>query len=298
MLAAERGSFRRVADEVGVQQSTISRRIQLVERRLGAEIFERHSGGVRLTAAGETFLRDASIGAHHLRRAIQAVTCLKRGGHGQLRIGLFTSLATGFLGELIGRYRVQYGGIDLEFEENTAEQNLSRVISGELDVAFATGMPLPSGCDTLQLWQERIFVALPASHALSAETIVSWDDVRSERFIVSAGGPGPEIHDYLIKRLSALSFRPDIRTHNVGRENLMNMVARGFGLTLTTASTLGTSFAGLTFLPIGSEEDTVPCVAVWTANNSNPALHRLLSIAREAAGIEGRLRGKGPLSPT
>ncbi|KQM66533.1 MULTISPECIES: LysR family transcriptional regulator [unclassified Sphingomonas] len=239
ILAAERGSFRRVAAELGVDQSTVSRRIQLVERRLGVPIFERYSGGVCLTPAGEMFLRDATIGAHHLRRAVQAVTCLKRGGQGVLRIGLFVSLAGGFLGESVERYQEQYEGIDLQFEENTAERNLSRLIGGELDVAFVTGMPVPAGCEALQLWEERIFVAVPSSHSLSGQTEVSWGDIAKERFILSAGGPGPEIHDYLIKRLSAPGFRLDIRIHRVGRENLMNMVARGFGLTLTTASTLG-----------------------------------------------------------
>ncbi len=294
ILAAERGSFRRVAAEIGVQQSTVSRRIQVVESKLGTMIFERHSGGVRLTAAGETFLRDATIGAHHLRRAVQAVTCLKRGGQGELRIGLFVSLAAGFLGELVERYRERYEGIELRFEEGTADRNLGRVISGELDVAFVTGMPVPPGCETLQLWKERIFVALPSSHALSGQQEVSWDEIRQERFVVSEGGPGPEIHDYLIKRLSALGFRPDIRIHRVGRENLMNMVARGFGLTLTTASTLGTTFAGLAFVPIAGDEEIVPCAAVWTSNNSNPALHRLLAIARESAQRWDRAQVKQP----
>lgn len=295
ILAAERGSFRRVAAEAGVQQSTVSRRVQLVERRLGAKIFERHTGGVTLTAAGEVFLRDAIVGAQHLRRAVHAVTNLKRGNQGALRIGLFVSLAAGFLGELVERYRQRYDGIDIQFEESTAERNLGRVISGELDVAFVTGMPVPEGCEALQLWEERIFVALPSTHALSRQQEISWDDVRRERFIVSAGGPGPEIHDYLIKRLSALGFRPDIRIHRVGRENLMNMVARGFGLTLTTASTLGTSFAGLTFLPIAGDEDIVPCTAVWTINNSNPALHRMLTIARDAVrDMEGARRKQRP----
>ncbi|RRN74611.1 LysR family transcriptional regulator [Agrobacterium deltaense] len=295
VLAAERGSFRRVAAELEVHQSTVSRRVQLVERRLGAAIFERHPGGVTLTAAGEIFLRDATIGAHHLRRAVQAVACLKRGRQGVLRIGLFVSLAAGFLGELVERYRERHEGVDLQFEENTAERNLSRVINGELDIAFVTGTPDPIGCETLQLWEERIFVALPSSHTLSGKTEVLWDDIRQERFIVSAGGPGPEIHDYLIKRLSALGFRPDISIHRVGRENLMNMVARGFGLTLTTASTLGTSFAGLTFLPIAGDEDIVPCSAVWSSSNSNPALHHLLAIGRDAAKRKAgaRLNGAG-----
>lgn len=287
ILAAERGSFRKAAAEVGIQQSTLSRRVQLLEHRLGAAIFERHSGGVRLTPAGESFLRDAKLGAIHFRRAVQAVTSITRGSRGELRIGLFVSLAAGFLGEVVEKYRAQYEGIDVQFEEATSERSLSRVISGEIDIAFVTGSPKIQGCVTERLWNERIFVALPSGHRLAGGQDVRWEEIREERFIISTGGPGPEIHDYLIKRLSGLGFRPDIRSQKVGRENLMNMVARGFGLTVTTNSTLGTSFSGLAFLPIAGDADIVPCSGVWCSNNSNPALQRLLAIARATARDRG-----------
>jgi DNA-binding transcriptional LysR family regulator len=55
LVAAEQGSFRRAAAELGLQQSTISRRIQWLEHRLGAAIFDRHRSGVRLTSAGDRF---------------------------------------------------------------------------------------------------------------------------------------------------------------------------------------------------------------------------------------------------
>jgi DNA-binding transcriptional LysR family regulator len=35
---------------------TISRRIELLERELGAPVFERLAGSIRLTVAGESFL--------------------------------------------------------------------------------------------------------------------------------------------------------------------------------------------------------------------------------------------------
>jgi len=287
ILAAERGSFRRAAAEIGIQQSTLSRRVQLLEHRLGTRIFERHSSGVRLTPAGESFLRDAKLGALHFRRAVQAVASITQGNLGELRIGLFISLAAGFLGEVVEQYRKQYQGIDVQFEEATSERSLGRVINGEIDVAFVSGSPKIRGCAAEQLWHERVLVALPSGHPLTHREGLHWDEIREERFIISAGGPGPEIHDYLMKRLSGLGFHPDIRIQKVGRENLMNMVARGFGLTLTTNSTLVASFSGLVFLPIAGDADVVPCSGVWSSSNSNPALQRFLAIARAVA------RGKG-----
>lgn len=39
-LAAGYGSFRRAALSIGVNQSTLTRRVQLLERRLGVALFE------------------------------------------------------------------------------------------------------------------------------------------------------------------------------------------------------------------------------------------------------------------
>ena len=43
MLVAEHGSFRRAADVLELSQSTISRRVQSLERRLGVTLFDRRS---------------------------------------------------------------------------------------------------------------------------------------------------------------------------------------------------------------------------------------------------------------
>lgn len=70
MLVAEHGSFRRAASVLNLSQSTISRRIQLLERRLGVPLFERNHAGARTTLAGERFMRDAIVGAEHLQQAV------------------------------------------------------------------------------------------------------------------------------------------------------------------------------------------------------------------------------------
>ncbi|WP_296442302.1 LysR family transcriptional regulator [Rhizobium sp. 60-20] len=58
---ADHGSFRRAAEALDLSQSTGSRRVQALERRLGTPIFIRDRCGVRLTHAGQRFLRDATI---------------------------------------------------------------------------------------------------------------------------------------------------------------------------------------------------------------------------------------------
>jgi very-short-patch-repair endonuclease len=100
-VAAEHGNLRRAAVILGVPQSTVSRRVQLLEHRLGFFLFERDPRGVRLTSAGENFLKEAAVGVHHFDRAVQLAASTHRGERGELHIGILASLTSGFLQEFL-----------------------------------------------------------------------------------------------------------------------------------------------------------------------------------------------------
>ncbi|MCP5231146.1 MAG: LysR family transcriptional regulator, partial [Zoogloeaceae bacterium] len=59
VAAAEHGSFRKAGRALDIEESAISRRIRDMEDELGASLFQRHAGGVRLTLAGQRFLKPA-----------------------------------------------------------------------------------------------------------------------------------------------------------------------------------------------------------------------------------------------
>lgn len=74
-----------------MSQPPLSQRIKSLEERLGVRLFERNRRNVRLTVAGETFLRHA----YEVLRLAQAGALAARraaGGEvGELRIGYSTS---------------------------------------------------------------------------------------------------------------------------------------------------------------------------------------------------------------
>ncbi|HCN46937.1 MAG TPA: LysR family transcriptional regulator, partial [Pseudomonas sp.] len=59
LAVAETGSFTRAAERCHVVQSALSHQIARLEEQLGAQLFERSSRWVRLTAAGEAFVPSA-----------------------------------------------------------------------------------------------------------------------------------------------------------------------------------------------------------------------------------------------
>lgn len=53
---ARHGSFSQAALDLCIAQSALSKRVQRLEHRMGAKLFERRARGVALTPAGQAFL--------------------------------------------------------------------------------------------------------------------------------------------------------------------------------------------------------------------------------------------------
>lgn len=281
LLAAEHGSFRRAAAALDLPQSTVSRRILLLEHRIGFPLFVRDRRGVTLTVAGADFLKQAVVAARQLDRAARFALEIHRGHRGELNVGILASLAGGFLHELLRRFREIHRNVRVALSEGSPQEILHAVAMGELDVSFVSGRPQIPGHESRVLWHESVYAVLPATHELADRKLLEWDDLRGEAFIVSRGGPGAEIQDYLIRRLSRPGFRPRIGVHDVSRGSLLNLVAISYGITLTSTSTLGKDIDGLAFRPIAGERGVLPLSAVWQGTNNNPALRHVLELAEK-----------------
>ena len=283
LLVAEHLSFRQAAGVLGAGQSAVSRRIRSLEDTLGVSLFERYHGGVRITAAGARFFDRARSALAQLDHAVKIAGAAGRGENGHLRIGIFSSIAAGFLRHLIRTFREQHPDVVLQISEIASREHLALIRKGRLDVAFVMGTPAVPNCEVLQLWSEQIFVILPQGHALCARKEIEWEAVRDEHFILRHSDPGPAIQDYVIKRLADLGHRPSVQKFDVGRETSVHLVALGLGVSLTSEATIANCFPEVEFRPIGSGTDTIPFSGVWSSKNDNPAFRRFLSLARALA---------------
>ena len=282
LLVGEYLSFRRVATVLGVRQSAVSRRVRELEDELGVSLFERHHAGVRVTNAGVRFLREAREALLQLDHAVKTATAAGSGTIGRLSIGVLSSMARGYLRELIQVYCSQHPDVVVQILEGASADISEAVRKRQLDVAFLMNTTDAKGCDTLPLWTERIVVVLPENHALCGKKEIEWTDLRNEHLIVRQAEHDPALCDRVTKRLADRNHRPSVRKHNVGRETLMNLVAMGLGVGLTSEATIATPFPKVVFRPIAGDDDLLQFSAVWLPHNDNPALRRFLSLARAA----------------
>lgn len=85
------GGFSRAAERLGVSQSAVSQTVANLEHRLDVLLIER-KGGVRLTEAGNRFLRFAHSVVHEERLALDDIGELKRGALSTLSLAMSSTV--------------------------------------------------------------------------------------------------------------------------------------------------------------------------------------------------------------
>ncbi|MDF0601636.1 LysR family transcriptional regulator [Psychromarinibacter sp. C21-152] len=278
VAAAEHGSLRKAGMALGIQESTISRAIRDLEDQLGASLFQRHIGGVRLTIAGERFLHRTRTALQQISAGVRDVGAIGRCEDGRVRVGILSSIASGFLSDLLREYNKDHAGIRIDLVDGHPTDHVTAIRHSQLDVAFVVGTKAWTDCESDWLWVERVFAVLPETHSLVGKQELDWSDLVGESFIVGDAAPGPDIHNYLVNRLVDFGNHPEVEVQRVSRDNLLSLVAVGRGLTLTSEATTLAQVPGVTYRPISGE--ALPFSAIWSARNDNPAMRRLLSMAR------------------
>lgn len=224
LAAAEHGGFRRAARRLGVQQSAVSRRIQELEGRLGAPIFERGPHGVRLTSAGEDFVRGAQGAVGELDLAVDRATEAARADHGTLRVGVLAGLGGGILQDLLRQLVAAEPDLVLDLIEGSAEALAAALGQGRLDVAFL--LTTTAGLVSAPAWRERLVVAVPISDPLADAASLCWADLASRRLLV-VEPIASLVRDLAARRLGAASFG-----RAAAPASLARLVALGQGLGL------------------------------------------------------------------
>lgn len=280
IVAAESGSFRKAAASLGISQSTLSRRVQLLEHRLGFSVFVRDRKGIRLTVAGANFLESAAPNAYQIERSAVEAAAVSRGERGKLRVGFFACASSGRMQDVLARFGEQHPNVRVILQEGTWLDALNDPMIDQADVWFAVGDTAPAGYRIKTLWLESIYVALPNGHRLAGRTAIDWEAISTEQFI-AGGASGFHMQNRLISRFSQGGPTPSIEVHEVSCASLMKLVAMNYGIALTSTSYLLDHIEGVVYSPIANASDILPLSIVWRENTSNPAVSSLVATAEK-----------------
>jgi len=229
---ARTGGMNRAAAELNTVQSNVTARIRSLEDELGCSLFDRHSRGVALTAAGHRLLPYARRVAWLLADAAKAT---RDDGvpSGPLTIGSLETTAALHLSPVIASYAAACPEVDIALRPGTTAELIEAVLDRRLEGAFVCG-PVAHKSLLEQVIFEEELVVLAAPNVTSIEAATQGGIAR---IVVLRAGCSyrQRLETVLARRGIAVPRLMEFGT----LEAIFGCVAAGLGITLLPRALMG-----------------------------------------------------------
>ena len=222
IAVAESGTITAAAEQVHISQSALSRRLQLLERELGADLLVRGRHGVELTALGQQTVVHARtiVGRYEqLQRDVAEYQGLEQG---TVRIGGGATVTSVLLPQAISTFQARYPGIRFHVKEAGSHEIGVDVAAGVIELGIVT-LPIATGdLEVKELLVDDIVLVGARSHPLAAKR-VGPADLRRQHFIVFEAGSA--IRQIIDARLLRAGVDADVAMELRSIPSILRMVA-------------------------------------------------------------------------
>jgi DNA-binding transcriptional LysR family regulator len=280
--SASAGNFARAAKTLGLDTSTISRRIARLEDELGLALFERGRSGVRLTAGGKAVML-------HVRRALAELDAVRRvasrngsGGVGEVRLGVRMPPVGEPVRSLLTGWREKHPDVALTIFEMNERDIAAGLEERRLDVALMTSHTLWPHAAAMPIYRERILAGLPSGHALNDREALDWAALADQTILVQGWDDSQSAREFYS---AFMGSGARYHAHAASKQSVFALVAAGFGVTLATQSQAEVQFPGVVFKPLTEANAWVRVDLAWMPEVENAALGRFVAFMRDEARL-------------
>lgn len=158
---ARHGSLSRAAVELGMEQSTLTRRIGRLEQELGVRLFHRSGRGMVPTDAGSALLVQAGRLVETLRQTRQVAAELAAQGPAQIVVAAQPTLAQLTFGPLTHALRRRFPQARLRLVEGLGHALVDSLQDGSVDAALLYVPAQSAVIDYEPLLQEPLYCIMP-----------------------------------------------------------------------------------------------------------------------------------------
>jgi len=232
---AKSGSFSAAAEALSYTQSAVSQQIAALEAETGVTLIERLPRGVRLTTAGEALLTHAEGILGRLSAAEAEMEAIAGLRGGQLRMASFPTAGATLMPLAIAMFRAQHPEVELTLAEGEPEEIAPRLFAGEFDLALlfefeGTSESLVTDLIRQPLFEDPMFLAVPADHPLANRRTLRLADLRAEAWIQTSSSSPCARH--VVRCCHAAGFDPIVSFESDDYQTVQGLVAAGVGVAL------------------------------------------------------------------
>lgn len=286
IAVAETLSFTEAGRQLFVAQSAISRQIALLESEMGVQLLSRNKRFVKLTMAGEIFLKEAIDAVRKLEKAADRAHEAALGEVGSVSVAFLSpdSGAHEFMPGVIRKFHEQHPEVEFDLQQHSLRGVMKAVAEGDADL----GISMLTLCDNSPdvAW-ERIYVGknyivVSADHPLASQTSVDLAALADEPFVLMCTHESPEVRQQLLKQFASHGLFPRIVAQAPFVATMLFLVEAGLGVAMAPSFARAYASEHVRFLDIEGGTDNYEVAMIWRRDNDNPSLSLFMKEIRAA----------------
>ncbi|MGH4122494.1 MAG: LysR substrate-binding domain-containing protein [Clostridium sp.] len=263
VLLSENGNFTKTAEIQYLVQSTISNRINELEKYVGKELFVRNNKNVRLTKSGEAFLPYA-------KRMIM----LKKDGiikarsvgiyEDRLAIGLVDSIYKGIISPIIKEYFLSFPGIAVKLKVNHSEEIIRLLGDGILDIGFVYTKLKSSRFEVIDFLEDEIILVTSPKKKIVLEGEIPYSDLMHLPLLYA--DLGEDFFEWLSK---LLGDSPLLRLSVDEPSYVIDFIKEGFAYAFVTKSAVNKELEYGELIDVKIKDSILPKRQIYMLINKN-----------------------------
>ncbi|SOE37287.1 LysR family transcriptional regulator [Delftia acidovorans] len=288
LVLAEELHFSRAAQRLSISQPPLSVAIRQLEEELGAQLFERTSKEVRLTAAGKHLRVQAQDIMEQAQRVRQDMRAIADGVQGRIRLGFVGSAIYRGLPEALESFRARHPLVRIDMLELNSAEQIASLQQERLDLGLLHATRPAPGLQSHTLVSEPFMACLPAGHALAGQRTLQVRQLAGERMVLFSRQVSPDYHQQIWQICQSEGFTPDLHYEVRHWLSVLSMVSLGQGVSLVPSCLQRVGFPGLAFVPIQGRHPQSQMQAMWHPGHVQPLVESLLAHLRDSVGRLGQ----------
>lgn len=282
IAVADYASFTKAAEHLFVTQPTLSRQIMDLESEMDTPLFIRSHHSLKLTSAGNRFLKEAIQITNQIDHLKEIVNPGENSQAGTIRIGYQSFLDTSLMYQILKQVSQQFPQMNLPLFRGTPSELRNQLLNDKCDVIFALS-PCIQGLpqvDYVDLQENRLKIAVPLHHRLANQDSIDLKELANEDFVMLDRKVSPYIVDYAVSLCMKNGFSPNASHYVDNAEKALMFTGAGKGITflhsMNKVSNPIKSF-GVKLLDIEGQVNDFNFVMAYKETNPNPQLTTFMS---------------------
>jgi DNA-binding transcriptional LysR family regulator len=262
----------------------LSQQITLLEKIIGAKLFDRNSRSVSLSGPGRLFMKHAKQAVDQADLAQEMGERAGCGELGTINIAYAGStLYSGLLSSLVHTFHRLYPDVAISIVEESIDDQLSAIADGSIDVGILRTpiVARPGKVEIRTILKEPVVLALREDHRLAKTSVIEIGDLRSEAIISSQPDDVGIIKTFL-SATARSGFNPYIiRARHFGA--IMSLVSAGLGVAPVPQSANVLQLPGIAYVPLVGIDLSEIAIA-YRQQSSDPVTHAFIDLAKKQIG--------------